>query len=144
MLRRFNPFEEILRLQRELERLAGAIPAEVEKDLERQLRFVMPVEVYETPQEVVVRVELPGVSKENVDVTVRDNYLVVKAEKKEEIEEDREHLHVSERIYGKFERVVPLPADVDPEGAKATFQNGVLEIRLPKVSAIKEKKIKID
>ncbi len=147
MIRRYNPFEEILRLQRELERLARAavVPVvEVERELEKQVKLFMPIEMYETPEELVVKVELPGVKKEDVDISVRDNYLVIRAEKKEEYEENREQVHVSERVYGKFERVIPLPADVDVDNVKAKFENGVLEIRFPKKSAVKEKKITIE
>ncbi len=146
-LRRYNPFEEILRLQRELERLARntLVPVqEVEKEIEERLKFVMPVEVYETPNEFVVKVELPGVKKEDVDIVVRDNYLVIKAEKKEEVEEERQHVHLRERVYGKFERVIPLPPDLDTDNAKASFKDGVLEIRIPKKAATKEKKISIE
>ena len=143
----FDPFEELVRIQRELERLARLgfpVGENVEKDLERKLKFVMPIEVFETPTDLVVRVELPGVKKENVDITIRDNYLVIRAEKKEEQEENKEHVHVVERVYGKFERVIPLPTDVDPDKAKATFKDGVLEIRFPKKSATQEKKITIE
>ncbi|RTZ60005.1 MAG: Hsp20/alpha crystallin family protein [Gammaproteobacteria bacterium] len=146
-LRRFNPFEELLRLQRELERLAQSAlssAGEAEKELERGLKFIMPMEVYETPSELVVKVELPGVKKENTEVVIRDNYLIVKAEKKEETEENKEHIHIKERIYGKFERIIPLPTDVDTDKAKASFKDGVLEIRLPKKSATQEKKITIE
>lgn len=116
----------------------------VEKELERQLKYIMPVEVYETPDELVVKVELPGVKKEDVEVVVRDNYLIVRAEKKEEQEENKEHIHIKERVYGKFERVIPLPADINPDGAKASFKDGVLEIRIPKKAASQEKKITIE
>jgi HSP20 family protein len=143
MLRRYNPFEEILRLQRELERLAR-LGAPVEKEIERELKLIMPVEMYETPEELVVKVELPGVRKEDIEVSVRDNYLVIRAEKREEIEENREQVHVSERFYGKFERVIPLPTEVDTESVKAKYENGILEIRFPKKSAVKEKKITIE
>ena len=146
-LRRYNPFEEILRLQRELERLARSaiVPVqEVEREVEERLKFVMPIEVYETPNEFVVKVELPGVKKEDVEIAVRDNYLVIKAEKKEEVEEEKQHVHVKERVYGKFERVIPLPPDLDTDNAKASFKDGVLEIRFPKKSATKEKKITIE
>ena len=147
MLRRYNPFEEILRLQRELERLASTamVPVRaVERELQEQLNLFMPVEVYETPNEVVVKVELPGVKKEDVEVVVRDNYLVIRAEKKEEKEEEKQQVHIKERVYGKFERVIPLPHDIDTENAKASFKDGVLEIRFPKKSATKEKKISIE
>ncbi|HID79345.1 MAG TPA: Hsp20/alpha crystallin family protein [Aquifex aeolicus] len=146
-LRRFNPLEELLRLQRELERLAQSAisPAgEMEKGLERGLKFIMPIEVYETPSELVIKVELPGVKKEDTEVVIRDNYLIVKVEKKEEAEENKEHVHIRERIYGKFERIIPLTTDVDTDNAKATFKDGVLEIRFPKKFATQEKKITIE
>ena len=143
MLRRYDPFEGILRLQRELEKLAR-LGAPVEKEIERELKLIMPVEMYETPEELVVRVELPGVKKEDIDISVRDNYLIIKAEKREEVEENREHVHIAERVYGKFERVIPLPADIDTENVKAKYENGILEIRFPKKSAVKEKKITIE
>ncbi len=143
-LRRFDPFGEILRLQRELERLMQIVPQDVEKEVEKTLKFVMPLEVYETPKEFVIKAELPGVKKEDVELIIRDNYLIIKAEKKEEVEEDREHVHVRERVYGKFERVIPLPNDLDTENAKASFKDGVLEIRIPKKAASREKKITIE
>lgn len=143
----FNPLEELLRLQRELERLAGVGMVNnenMEKDFEKYLKWIMPVEMYETSTELVVKIELPGVKKENVDVSIRDNYLIIRAEKKQEQEENKKHVHVVERIFGKFERVIPLPTDVDVENVKATFKDGILEIRFPKISATKEKKITIE
>jgi len=145
--RAFNPFEELLKIQRELERLARlGFPVEenLERIMESKAKMLMPLEVYETPTELVVKVELPGVKKEDVDITIRDNYLVIRAEKKEEKEEEKQHVHVVERVYGTFERVIPLPADVDTDNAKASFKDGVLEIRFPKKSATKEKKITIE
>jgi len=145
--RAFNPFEELLKIQRELERLARlGFPVEenLERVMESKAKMLMPLEVYETPTELVVKVELPGVKKEDVDITIRDNYLVIRAEKKEEKEEEKQHVHVVERVYGTFERVIPLPADVDTDNAKASFKDGVLEIRFPKKSATKEKKITIE
>jgi len=146
-LRRFNPFEEILRLQRDLERLvqSALTPVErMENELQKELKYLMPLEVYETPSELVVKVELPGVKKEDTEVIIRDNYLIVKAEKREESEENKEHIHIKERIYGKFERIIPIPTDVDTDKAKASFKDGVLEIRLSKKSATQEKKITIE
>ena len=146
-IRRYNPFEELFRLHRELERLArGAlVPSqELEREVEERLKHLMPLEVYETPNEFVVKVELPGVKKEDVEIIIRDNYLVIKAEKREEIEEERQQVHVKERVYGKFERIIPLPPDLDTDNAKASFKDGVLEIRFPKKSATQEKKITIE
>jgi HSP20 family protein len=143
-LRRFDPFGEILRLQRELERLMQVVPQNVEREMEKTLKLAIPLEVYETPKEFVIKAELPGVKKEDVELIVRNNYLIIKAEKKEEVEEDKEHVHVKERIYGKFERVIPLPPDLDTENAKATFKDGILEIRIPKKVVTQERRISIE
>ncbi len=105
--------------------------------------FAPAVEMYETDNEIVVKAELPGVKKENIEVSIKDNVLQIKGEKKEEREEKTEALHRVERVYGKFERVLTLPAEVKAEQVKAEFKDGVLEIRLPKAEVSKERKIEI-
>ncbi len=135
----WNPFAEIERIRREFDRLLEElVPRE-----EGERLFAPVVDVYETDQDIVVKAELPGVKKENVEVSIRDNALHIKGEKKEEKEEKTETYHRVERVYGKFERVIPLPTDVKVEAAKAEFKDGVLEIRIPKAEGSKEKKIEI-
>lgn len=135
----WSPFAEIERIRREFDRLMEELmPRE-----EGERVFAPVVDVYETDQELVVKAELPGVKKENVEVTIRDNALHIRGEKKEEKEEKTETYHRVERVYGKFERVIPLPTDVKVEAAKAEFKDGVLEIRIPKAEGSKEKKIEI-
>ena len=135
----WSPFAEIERIRREFDRLMEELmPRE-----EGERVFAPVVDVYETDQELVVKAELPGVKKENVEVTIRDNALHIRGEKKEEKEEKTETYHRVERVYGKFERVRPLPTDVKVEAAKAEFKDGVLEIRIPKAESSKEKKIEI-
>ena len=135
----WNPFAEIERIRREFDRLLEElVPRE-----EGERLFAPVVDVYETDQDLVVKAELPGVKKENVEVSIRDNALHIKGEKKEEKEEKTETYHRVERVYGKFERVIPLPTDVKVEAAKAEFKDGVLEIRIPKAKGSKEKKIEI-
>lgn len=135
----WNPFAEIERIRRDFDRLLEElVPRE-----EGERVFAPVVDVYETDQELVVKAELPGVKKENVEVSIRDNALHIRGEKKEEKEEKTETYHRVERVYGRFERVVPLPTDVKVESAKAEFKDGVLEIRIPKAEGAKEKKIEI-
>lgn len=135
----WNPFAEIERIRREFDRLLEElVPRE-----EGERLFAPVVDVYETDQDLVVKAELPGVKKENVEVSIRDNALHIKGEKKEEKEEKTETYHRVERVYGKFERVIPLPTDVKVEAAEAEFKDGVLEIRIPKAEGSKEKKIEI-
>jgi HSP20 family protein len=135
----WSPFAELDRIRREFDRLLeDMLPA---NDGEKIL--APPVDVYETDSEVVVKAELPGVDKENIDVTIKENAVHIKAERKEEREEKTENVYRVERFYGRIERVVPLPVDVKPDKAKAEYKDGVLEIRIPKEKVSKEAKVKI-
>ncbi|RMH05185.1 MAG: Hsp20/alpha crystallin family protein [Aquificota bacterium] len=136
----FNPFAELERIRKEFDRLLEEF---VPREGEREMVFAPVVDVYETDKELVVKAEVPGVKKEDIEVAIRDNALHIRGEKKEEKEEKTETYHRVERVYGKFERVIVLPTDVKVEEAKAEFKDGVLEIRLPKVESAKEKKIEI-
>ena len=88
-------------------------------------------DVVETDDAVEVSVELPGMGLEDVDVTVSDDMLTIKGEKKIERQEDKKGYYLSERSYGAIYRTIPLPPGVDGEKAEASFKNGVLTIRLP-------------
>ena len=137
----WRPFEEIERLRRDFDRiLEEFLP--VRREAETPI-FVPPVEVYETDKEVVVKVDLPGVKKEDIEITVKENAVVIRAERKEEREEQTENVHRSERFYGVIERVIQLPVEVNPDDARAEYKDGVLEIRIPKAQVEKEKKIKL-
>ena len=89
-------------------------------------------DVTETDKSVNVSVELPGMTEKDIDISVSDNAITIRGEKKVEHEEERKGIYMSERHYGSFYRTVPLPAGVDPDKAEATFKNGVLTVTLPK------------
>ncbi|MEY4268457.1 MAG: hypothetical protein RIS90_2992 [Pseudomonadota bacterium] len=89
-------------------------------------------ELEETPRHMVVRVELPGMGRDDCRVSLEGNTLRISGEKQFECESDDSTYHVMERAYGAFERVIPLPRHVDPEQAEASFKNGVLTVRLLK------------
>ena len=109
---------------------------------ELQLRLPA-VDVYEEGDEVVVKAEIPGMSKEDIQVNLSDSVLTITGEKKKE-EEIKEHdYHRSERSFGSFSRTIQLPSEVKTDQAKATFKDGVLEVRLPKTEAAKQKTIKV-
>lgn len=136
----WSPFAELERIRREFDRLLDdVIPAASEK----AEIYAPPVDVYETESELVVKAELPGVKKEDIDVTIKENTLHIKAERKEEKEEKTENVHRVERFYGRIERIVPLPAEVKAEEAKAEYKDGILELRIPKVKVSKEAKIQV-
>ncbi len=90
------------------------------------------VDVSETKDEVIVRADLPGFEKSEIKVKATEWDVTIEAEKKEETVEEGEKYYRKERRYGKVRRTVSLPAEVEPDKAKAKFENGVLEIRLPK------------
>ncbi len=135
----WSPFAELDRIRREFDKLLEEmVPAGNGEKI-----LAPPVDIYETDGEVVIKAELPGVKKEDIDVTIKENAVHIKAERKEEREEKTENVHRVERFYGRIERVVPLPVDVKAEKAKAEYKDGVLEVRIPKEKVSKEAKVKI-
>lgn len=101
------------------------------------------VDLFEDKNDIVVKAELPGMEKENVEVKLTDHMLTIKGEKKKEEEIKEENYFRSERSYGSFIRTLELPADVHADKVKASFKNGVLEVRLPKTEEAKTKEIKV-
>ena len=87
----------------------------------------------ETDKELRITAELPGVSENDIDVTVDDDLLTIRAEKKVERKDEKENYHFVERSYGVFQRSLRLPFSVEPEQVQARFENGVLTVTLPKL-----------
>lgn len=92
-------------------------------------------EVEETAKDILVRVELPGLEKEDCRVTIEGNMLYMSGEKRIEREAGDSTYHVMERAYGSFQRAIPLPRNVDAGRAEASYRNGVLTVRVPKSAA---------
>ncbi len=90
--------------------------------------------VSETDKEIRITAELPGVDQNDVDVSLDDDVLTIRGEKKFEQKEEKENFHFVERSYGTFQRSVRLPFPVDPEQVNASFENGVLTVSLPKTA----------
>jgi HSP20 family protein len=107
-----------------------------------QQSLVPHTDMYEEKDQLVIKTELPGIEKENLDITLEGDRLTIKAEKKEEVKEDTTH-HTRERYYGQYFRYVTLPYPVREGEITATLDNGVLELRLPKAEEIKAKKIEV-
>jgi HSP20 family protein len=101
------------------------------------------IDVYEEGDEIVVKAEIPGARKDEIEVNVTDSTLTISGEKerKEEVRDDR--YFRSERTYGAFSRSVELPSEVRPDKARASFTDGVLEIRLQKSDDAKKKAVKL-
>jgi HSP20 family protein len=135
-----SPFSLMRRMMEDLDRMfenfgstgrsSGDMPA-----LGARGRLAMdwspPVDMFERDGQLVVRADLPGLSPDDVRVEVTDDSLVIEGERRSEIEVEEEGSYRSERTYGRFSRVIELPEGVDPEGAQARFENGVLEVSIP-------------
>jgi len=101
------------------------------------------VDVFEEKDEIVVKAEIPGMDKDNIEVNLTDHMLTIKGEKKKEEEVKKENYYRAERSFGAFVRTVELPKEVHADKVKATFKNGVLEVRLPKTEEAKAKETKV-
>jgi len=146
-----TPFQFMKRFGEEMDRLfedfgfgRGWLTPTIERGLAAGL-WAPQVEMFEHDGHLVVRADLPGLTKDDVNVEVNDDGITIEGERRSEQEENREGFYRSERSYGKFYRRLPLPEGVDAENANATFNNGVLEITMeaPKQKASKARKLDI-
>ncbi len=102
------------------------------------------VDVSETDDEVRVTADLPGMDEKDIQVSLDNDLLTIKGEKKHEQEEKKRNYYMVERSYGEFQRVIPMPASVDKEKVKAAFKKGVLTVTLPKAPELKARKKSIE
>ena len=101
-------------------------------------------DVHETEEALVVTMDMPGVEKQDIDISVVEDELQISAQRKSETEANEQDYHRRERTFTRFERRVLLPESIKTEEARATLTNGVLQITLPKVSVLTRKRIAID
>ena len=135
------PFYSPLSLLGAMDRFAGNI-WDSSKPYTFDNNLVAHTDIYEENDQLVIKTELPGISKEDVSITLQGDRLTIKAEKKETVAEDIT-CYARERQYGQYLRSVTLPFPVKEDRISATFENGVLELRLSKAEESKAKKIEI-
>ena len=137
----FRPLLGLRSLQDEMNRVFSDYYGEPD---DKELAGLVPaMDVTETADSVNVKVELPGVKKEDVQISLKDELLTIRGEKKEEKEEKEENRHFVERSYGTFSRTLTLPSQVKTEGVKATFKDGILHITLPKEEEARTREVKV-
>jgi HSP20 family protein len=142
---RWEPFRNLMDIQGEVNRLLDTFVGRPTTGPTGQGRTWLPaVDMHETKDDLVLKVELPGVREKDVAVSITGDLLTIKGERRWEEESKEQHfLHV-ERAYGKFERLIQLPMAVQADKVKAAYRDGVLEITLPKAEELKPREIKID
>lgn len=141
---RWGPFRDMMSLRQAMDRLfedSFIRPSRLWGGLMGE--HDIPLDVYQTDTDVVVKASLPGVKPEEVDITIVGDTLTIKGETKVEQEVKRENYLYQERRYGTFSRSVVLPSDIQTDKAEATFEHGVLTLKVPKAEAAKPKSIKI-
>lgn len=142
-----SPFEEMERLMDEffprgwLRRWEWPLVPELARRMELRLPKV---DVIDRDEEVVLRAEIPGVDKRDLDVSVSGNAVTIKGETRREEKEEKGDYHRCEISRGSFSRTVGLPAEVDASQAKASFKDGVLELILPKKAEAKRQTVRIE
>ncbi len=104
---------------------------------------IIPIDVFETDDSVVVKATVPGVRPEDIEVTITGDLLAIKSEMRQESKQEKRNYLRQERRYGSACRQISLPAGVNPDKAEASFEHGVLTLRIPKVEAIKARTVKI-
>ena len=143
---RWDPFREISTLQERMNRLFSEVArrSPVAEEEIIQGAWIPPVDIFETGDSIVIKAELPGISKEDITLEVKENTLSIKGEKKFEKDVKEESYHRVERSYGAFQRAFALPSTVQQDKVKAKFRDGILEVTLPKAEETKPKQIKVD
>ncbi len=141
---RWEPFRELGTLQTEMNRLFNTVfdtPAQGNAGAMR--RWMPAMDLVETDDHFVLRADLPGMSEDDVKIELEDTTLTVSGERKAEHESGGEGYYRVERAFGSFARTLTLPQGVDPEAVSASFDRGVLEVRVPKPEERKPRRIEI-
>ena len=147
----WRPFMDLTRWERDMDRMMDDFlgrrfrpwwPDRLFRAEDLEIRAPA-IDLFEEKDDIVVKAELPGMTKENIEVNLTDHTLTIKGEKKKEEEIKEENYYRAERSYGSFLRTVELPKDVHGDKVKASFKNGILEVRLPKTEQAKTKEMKV-
>jgi len=140
----FSPFEEMERWFEEAFRRPFFAPSWMPRLKFPEVGSMYPtVDIFEDGNNVVVKAELPGMQKEDIEVDISDDVITISGEKKTEDKVEKKDYYRLERSYGSFTRTLQLPAETQTEKAKASFRDGVLEVRIPKTEAAVQKVKKI-
>ena len=143
-LMRSQPLREVLSLRDAMDRLLeDSFVRPARGWITSEMGLKVPLDMYESDGNLVIKADLPGLEAEDVDVSIHDHTLTIKGEYQAEEEREEEDVHIRERRCGKFERAVRLPTGVDTEATEATFEGGVLELTLPHTEAAKPKQIPV-
>lgn len=139
-----SPFEEIEKLFEEMWKRPFSLFGSLMPRLKSEADVIAPaVDIFEEGDDIVLKAELPGLDKNDIEVKITDDYITISGEKKREEKVEEKNYYRYERSYGSFSRTFRLPVEVQTDKAKAKFDKGVLEIRIPKTEEAKTKERKL-
>jgi HSP20 family protein len=141
----WRPYRELEEMERRFEDIFGRpfLPAVWRRIPMVEMGWAPAIEVFEKADKFVVKAELPGMKEEDIDVSAVGDILTIKGERKAESEVKEEDYYCCERSYGSFSRSIALPSSVDAKKIEASYEDGVLEVTLPKAPEVKAKKIAV-
>mgnify|MGYP003411843447 FL=1 len=141
-----DPFKQLANIRKDFDRMFSALPFDMSLFDNMLGNFGnMKVDVYETDTEVIVICDIPGLEKkEDIQINVQNNFLDISGSLNKAMEIKEENMFRQERYAGSFHRSISLPSPVSQNGVKATYRNGVLEVRMPKTTQIIEHKIDVE
>jgi HSP20 family protein len=140
---RWEPVRELNTIQSEMNRLFNTFFEGAPGGGAQMRRWLPAMDLVETQDDFVLRADLPGLSEGDVNIEFEDNVLTISGERRSEHEEHKEGYYRVERASGAFQRSLTLPEGVDPEAIQASFDKGVLEVRIPKPEQRKPRKVSI-
>jgi len=143
-IRRWRPFDDLLKLQNEMESLFDEFSRTPSRREVGEFDWYPYVDVSENEKEMKIEADLPGMKQEDIDINIDGNVLTIKGERKKEEETKEGNYYRSERHYGSFRRSFTLPSNLDVDKSKATFKHGVLTLTIPKLEEAKGKRIEIE
>ena len=141
-LSNWGPFDQLTNLRDEINRLFDLPYGETGRESEF-FGWAPPMDLYEDNNNLVVKAEVPGLKKEEIDITLHEGSLVISGERKTESQEGDGDASRSERYFGRFQRALELPKPVDPNKVTATYKDGILTVTLPKTEESKPKQITV-
>jgi HSP20 family protein len=140
-----DPFREFVQLQDRLNRAFADTAHRNDEALLSSGSWLPPVDIYQNGEhELVLKAELPDLTREDIDITVDKGTLTIKGEKKLSTEVKEEQFHRIERQYGAFSRSFSLPSSVDPSRVAADYKNGVLTVKMPMREEARPRQVKVD
>lgn len=140
-----DPFGELESLQREMNKLFNtSISHPWQESTLLGGQWAPDLDIFDSKENILVKADLPGLSKDDIEISVQDNVLMIKGDKKKDEQATDEHYFKTERFYGSFCRTVQLPAGIDTDHVDAAYQDGVLTLTMPKREEAKPKQISIN